>query len=72
MVSAPFNLVKKTVTTVVETPFKIFNKGADTAGGIFKGGFDMVGGIVKSPIMLIGGAVVAIGVVMFLSKKDKR
>jgi hypothetical protein len=32
----------------------------------------MVGGIVKSPIMLIGGAVVAIGVVMFLSKKDKK
>ena len=63
---------KKTVTTVVETPFKIFNKGADTLGGIAKGGFDMVGGIVKSPIMLIGGAVVAIGVVMFLSKKDKR
>ena len=27
-VAAPCNLVKKTVTTVVETPFKIFNKGA--------------------------------------------
>ena len=35
-VAAPFNLVKKTVTTVVETPFKIFNKGADTVGGIFR------------------------------------
>ena len=72
VVAAPFNLAKKTITTVVETPFKLVNKVSDTAGGIFKGGFDMVRGVLKSPIMLIGGAAVGIGIIMFMTSRDKK
>ena len=60
------------MTTVVEAPLKIFNKGADTISGVAKGGFNMVGGVLKSPLMLVGGAVLGIGVVIYMTSRDKK
>ena len=60
-IAAPFNLVKKTVTTIVEAPLKIFNKGADTLGGMSKNMTGMVGGISKDIGGVANGLTGAVG-----------